>query len=137
MTVCQKPKRIRRKCTHESCDNRVVQGGVCIAHGAKRKLCSVPDCDKTVKLTGYCSTRGLRRRKCTSKDCNNNAKQGGLCITHGAKRKQHLIMKQCRRRRVLGRRRRIQVVDLGKKFFEERERKDSGAPSVHEGINKN
>lgn len=54
----RKRKRVRRMCTIEGCLNRVVQGGVCIAHGAKRKQCSFPGCDKSVKKAGLCSTHG-------------------------------------------------------------------------------
>ena len=46
------PKRIRRKCTVEGCENRVVQGGLCISHGAKRKICGFPGCTKHVKKAG-------------------------------------------------------------------------------------
>ena len=60
-TSGRKPKRIRRKCAHEGCDNRVVQGGVCVTHGAKRKLCSFPDCDKAVKLAGNCLVQRMVR----------------------------------------------------------------------------
>ncbi len=56
-----KPKRVRRKCTAPGCTNRVVQGGVCVTHGAKRKLCSYEGCSKAVKLAGFCSTHGPTR----------------------------------------------------------------------------
>jgi len=41
-----------------SCLNRVVQGGLCIAHGAKRKTCSHPGCTKNVKKASKCSQHG-------------------------------------------------------------------------------
>jgi hypothetical protein len=45
-----------QKCsTVDGCDNRAVQGGVCMAHGAKRQKCSVEGCDKKVKKEGKCS----------------------------------------------------------------------------------
>ncbi|KAL3758743.1 hypothetical protein ACHAWU_001470 [Discostella pseudostelligera] len=83
----KKPKRIRRKCAFENCENRVVQGGVCVTHGAKRKLCSFPNCDKAVKLAGYCSTHGPSRRKCGTEGCTRVAVQGGRCLSHGARRR--------------------------------------------------
>lgn len=80
-------KRVRRKCTIEGCGNRVVQGGLCIAHGAKRKTCNHPGCNKNVKKAGLCSTHGPARKRCENEGCNKVAVQGGKCITHGAKKK--------------------------------------------------
>lgn len=78
------PKRIRRKCSAPNCNNRVVQGGVCVTHGAKRKLCSHPGCNKAVKLAGACSMHGPGRKKCEKEGCTRTAVKGGVCITHGA-----------------------------------------------------
>jgi hypothetical protein len=80
-------KRVRRKCTVENCQNRVVQGGLCIAHGAKRKQCKHPGCTKHVKKAGLCSTHGPARKKCDAKGCTKVAVQGGRCIAHGAKKR--------------------------------------------------
>jgi len=80
-------KRVRRKCTVTGCENRVVQGGLCIAHGAKRKLCKHPGCKKHVKKAGLCSTHGPARKRCDVDNCNKVAVQGGRCIAHGAKKK--------------------------------------------------
>jgi hypothetical protein len=52
-----KPKH-RRFCSVDACTNRVVQGGVCVAHGAKRRKCSVEGCDKNIKKEGKCSMHG-------------------------------------------------------------------------------
>ena len=83
----QQPKRQRRKCSHPQCDNRVVQGGVCVTHGARRKSCAHPTCSKAVKVAGYCSTHGPSRRKCDDPGCSRVAVQGGKCLSHGARRK--------------------------------------------------
>ena len=80
-------KRVRRKCNIEGCLNRVVQGGLCINHGAKRKHCSHPGCTKNVKKAGLCSTHGPARKKCDAEGCTKVAVQGGRCIAHGAKKK--------------------------------------------------
>ena len=80
-------KRVRRKCTIENCPNRVVQGGLCIAHGAKRKTCKHPGCTKNVKKAGLCSTHGPARKRCEAEGCSKVAVQGGRCIAHGAKKK--------------------------------------------------
>ena len=79
-------KRTRRPCTVLGCPNRVVQGGVCVAHGARRKLCQFPGCDKCVKKAGFCSTHGPARKKCEVPGCSRVAVQGGICIGHGAKK---------------------------------------------------
>jgi hypothetical protein len=80
-------KRVRRKCTVGGCANRVVQGGLCISHGAKRKTCKHPGCNKNVKKAGLCSTHGPARRRCDADGCSKVAVQGGRCIAHGAKKK--------------------------------------------------
>eukprot|EP00980_Cylindrotheca_fusiformis_P013538 scaffold3450_cov114-Cylindrotheca_fusiformis.AAC.43 len=80
-------KRVRRKCTVDGCPNRVVQGGLCISHGAKRKQCKHPGCTKNVKKAGLCSTHGPARKRCEAGGCNKVAVQGGRCIAHGAKKK--------------------------------------------------
>jgi len=82
----KKTKRIKRKCSAPNCENKVVQGGVCITHGAKRKLCSHPGCTKTVKAAGFCSTHGPPRKKCESIGCIRVAVQGGKCLSHGARK---------------------------------------------------
>jgi hypothetical protein len=80
-------KRVRRKCSVANCENRVVQGGLCISHGAKRKQCTHPGCNKNVKKAGLCSSHGPARKKCEHPNCSKVAVQGGKCITHGAKKK--------------------------------------------------
>lgn len=80
-------KRVRRKCSVAECTNRVVQGGLCIAHGAKRKLCGHPGCKKHVKKAGMCSTHGPARKRCEVEGCAKVSVQGGKCIAHGAKKK--------------------------------------------------
>jgi len=85
--VDKRNKRPGRTCKVENCTNSVVQGGLCISHGAKRKQCSHPGCTKNVKKAGLCSTHGPARKKCEHPDCCNIAVQGGLCISHGAKKR--------------------------------------------------
>ena len=80
-------KRVRRKCNVEGCPNRVVQGGLCISHGAKRKTCKHPGCHKNVKKAGLCSTHGPARKRCEAPNCSKVAVQGGRCIAHGAKKR--------------------------------------------------
>ena len=83
-----KPKRVIRKCSHQNCNNRAVQGGVCITHGARRKCCVNPRCDKAVKPSGYCSAHGPSWRKCDHEGgCSRVAVQGGRCISRGARKR--------------------------------------------------
>ena len=53
-----KRKRVNRQCSHQNCDNRVVQCGVCVTHSARRKCCAHPGCEKSVRHSGYCSAHG-------------------------------------------------------------------------------
>ena len=80
-------KRTRRKCAILGCGNRVVQGGLCISHGAKRKTCGHLGCTKHVKKAGMCSAHGPPRKLCEFGTCSKVAVQGGRCIAHGAKKK--------------------------------------------------
>ena len=80
-------KRASRMCKVEGCPNTVVQGGVCISHGAKRKQCKIEGCTKTVKQAGLCSAHGPARKRCVHEGCTNTAVQGGLCISHGARKR--------------------------------------------------
>lgn len=84
-------KRLRRKCTIPHCPNRVVQGGLCISHGAKRKTCQFVGCTKHVKKAGMCSTHGPARKKCEIEGCEKVSVQGGRCIGHGARKKMCIV----------------------------------------------
>lgn len=92
--------RPRRRCTVPGCGNRVVQGGLCISHGAKRKPCGVTGCPKFVKNAGMCSAHGPRRKRCLVDGCEKAAVQNGTCIAHGA-RKKLCVMKGCERQGVV------------------------------------
>lgn len=94
-------KRVRRKCNVEGCTNRVVQGGLCISHGAKRKKCGFPGCTKNVKKAGMCSTHGPARKRCEVEGCPKVAVQGGKCIAHGAKKKLCKV-DECQKQAILG-----------------------------------
>lgn len=94
-------KRQRRKCSVPDCTNRVVQGGLCISHGAKRKTCAHPGCEKNVKAKGLCSTHGPARKRCNAEGCTKVAVQGGRCIAHGAKKKV-CSYAECTKQAILG-----------------------------------
>jgi hypothetical protein len=88
------PRKQRQKCRHEACTNIVVQGGVCIKHGAKvktRGTCRHDGCTNYVQKGGVCMKHGAKRKKCRHDGCTNLAQKGGICFKHGAKRK------KCRR----------------------------------------
>lgn len=53
----------RKLCSEEECTNIVVQGGVCIRHGAKVKV---------------------KVKRCSSEGCTNQVQRRGVCIKHGA-----------------------------------------------------
>lgn len=78
---------IRRVCNKQGCTNRMVQGGSCISHGAKRRSCNIPGCTKKVKKQGRCSSHGPPRKRCEFDGCVKVAVKGGRCIAHGANKK--------------------------------------------------
>ena len=94
-------KRTRRKCNQGDCQNRVVQGGLCISHGAKRKTCGHAGCTKHVKKAGMCSAHGPARKLCEQGNCPKVAVQGGRCIAHGAKKKL-CSTDACKKQAILG-----------------------------------
>ena len=51
----------KKRSSQIKCDNQVVQGGVCVKHGAIVKV-----------------------RRCSQDGCDNHVVQGGVCIKHGA-----------------------------------------------------
>jgi hypothetical protein len=95
-------KRVRRKCTIYGCQNRVVQGGLCITHGARRKICQHPGCMKHVKKAGYCSTHGPARKRCDVLGCHKVAVQKNRCVAHGAKKKLCNYRAGCTKQAILG-----------------------------------
>eukprot|EP00984_Skeletonema_dohrnii_P006650 scaffold2366_cov122-Skeletonema_dohrnii-CCMP3373.AAC.10 len=62
----------------------VVQGGVCVKHGAKRRICKYPGCEKNTKSHGLCSKHGPARKRCNVPKCSNVAVRAGKCKSHGA-----------------------------------------------------
>lgn len=113
-------KRVRRKCTVGDCQNRVVQGGLCINHGAKRKQCKHPGCTKHVKKAGLCSTHGPARKRCNAGNCNKVAVQGGRCIAHGAKKKLCSV-EPCAKQAILG--------GMCKKHHDQTQQDSTGPPA--------
>jgi hypothetical protein len=118
-------KRVRRKCTVGDCQNRVVQGGLCIAHGAKRKQCKHPGCTKHVKKAGLCSTHGPARKRCNAGGCNKVAVQGGRCIAHGAKKKLCSV-EPCAKQAILG--------GMCKKHHDQAQHDSTGPPAGIEAM---
>ena len=72
-------------CSADGCTNRVINGGVCLRHGAKLKLCSSEGCTKLAQRGGVCVKHGAKRKRCRSEGCTNQAVKGGVCNRHGAK----------------------------------------------------
>ena len=56
-----------------------------MAHGAIRKSFARPNCDRAVKVAGYCSAHGPSRRICDEVGCDRVAVQGVRCKRHGAR----------------------------------------------------
>eukprot|EP00986_Skeletonema_menzelii_P008071 scaffold3310_cov87-Skeletonema_menzelii.AAC.1 len=83
------PKKKYKKyyCSADGCTNHVINGGVCILHGAKRKRCSSEGCTNQVRRRGMCWRHGakVKVKRCSSEGCTNIVINGGVCIRHGAK----------------------------------------------------
>jgi Fe-S-cluster containining protein len=72
----------------------VIQGGVCITHGAEKPKCSFlkedgSRCTSNVVQGGVCITHGAERPKCSflkedGSRCTSYVVQGGVCVKHGA-----------------------------------------------------
>ena len=82
-------KKVHKRCSNEGCTNYVVQGGVCIKHGAKRpppKICSYEGCANYDQKGGVCIRHGAKGTKleCIHEGCTNQAKKEGVCFRHGA-----------------------------------------------------
>eukprot|EP00984_Skeletonema_dohrnii_P000264 scaffold86_cov98-Skeletonema_dohrnii-CCMP3373.AAC.1 len=76
----------RQLCSREECTNQAVQGGVCVRHGAKgkRKRCSSEGCTNQAIKGGVCMRHGAKVKLCSSEGCTTYARKGGVCMRHGA-----------------------------------------------------
>eukprot|EP00985_Skeletonema_marinoi_P006464 scaffold2799_cov126-Skeletonema_marinoi.AAC.3 len=85
--VCMRHGARRKLCSSEGCTNMVV-GGVCIRHVAKvtrkHKLCSREECTNQARKGGVCIRHGAQKKRCSREECTNYAKKGGVCMRHGA-----------------------------------------------------
>ena len=75
-SVTDVAKIYRRTCSVAGCNNGIVQGGLCVSHGAKRRTCKFPGCMKNSKMAGMCSKHGPPRKKCGHDGCVNVAVKG-------------------------------------------------------------
>eukprot|EP00984_Skeletonema_dohrnii_P025198 scaffold14311_cov150-Skeletonema_dohrnii-CCMP3373.AAC.5 len=81
-------KQYRKECSADGCTNKVVEGGVCVKHGAKKKRCSFEGCNNVVVKGGVCIRHGAKwsKKKCSIEGCTNNSRRGGVCRRHEAYR---------------------------------------------------
>ena len=78
-----------KHCSSEGCTHIVVNGGLCIKHGAKVKLCSSERCTNKAKLGGVCIKHGATMKRCSHDGCINQVARRGVCKKHGAYRHTH------------------------------------------------
>ena len=76
----------RYECSADGCTKYVVNGGVCVRHGAKVKLCSSERCTNIVVNGGVCIRHGASVKRCNRAGCSNQVQRRGVCIKHGAYR---------------------------------------------------
>ena len=71
-------RKYRQTCKVIECANKVVKGGVCIRHGASRKLCSYSKngvkCTSYAHKGGVCTSHGAKKKRCSSVGCTNQAR---------------------------------------------------------------
>jgi len=73
---------VATKCRREGCANTAKRGGVCVAHGARKKRCSHEVCANGVVAGGVCITHGARTQLCKSEGRAKRTQKGGLCPGH-------------------------------------------------------
>jgi hypothetical protein len=56
-------------CSSEGCTNQVVNGGVCMRHGARVKRCSREGCTNVAVQGGVCNRHGAKVKRCSSEGC--------------------------------------------------------------------
>jgi hypothetical protein len=77
---------MKKCCSHEGCKNGVVEGVVCVTHGAKVKRCSHEGCaNGVIKKAGVCHTHFAVKKRCSHEGCANEVRKEGLCWRHGTK----------------------------------------------------
>ncbi|KAL3800475.1 hypothetical protein HJC23_011712 [Cyclotella cryptica] len=91
----------KRTCSVAGCKNGIVQGGLCVAHGAKRRKCGFPGCTKSSKCAGMCSKHGPPRKPCDTKGCTKISVRGSKCKEHAAP-SSTCIMVGCRKVAAVG-----------------------------------
>ncbi|KAK1736803.1 hypothetical protein QTG54_012248 [Skeletonema marinoi] len=80
--VCVRHEAKRKLCSSGGCTNKVIEGGVCRKHGAKVKRCSSEGINN-----GVCVKHGAKIKRCSTEGCTNKAQKGGVCYRHRAKAK--------------------------------------------------
>lgn len=80
-----------KRCGTSGLTKVVVKGGICVRHGAKKKMCNYPGCTKISQKCGVCHTHGGKKKTCSHTGCSSNTLNSGVCRRHGA------IIKKCGR----------------------------------------
>eukprot|EP00986_Skeletonema_menzelii_P010678 scaffold5299_cov73-Skeletonema_menzelii.AAC.1 len=79
-------KKYKYYCSADGCTNKVVQGGVCVRHGAKVKRCSSEGCTNRAQNGGVCKRHGAKLKRCSSEGCDAFVRLSGeVCSAHSEK----------------------------------------------------
>ena len=62
-------RKYKKICSADGCTNQVVNGGVCIKHGAKVKRCSKEGCTNYAINGGVCRRHGAKLKRCSKEGC--------------------------------------------------------------------
>jgi len=92
--VCVKHGTKKKQCSREGCTNQAQIGEVCIRHGAINVDMNAPLRSAQILLQGgVCMKHGARVKQCSSDGCTNHARCGEVCIRHMGQRSNDAAMK--------------------------------------------
>ena len=85
-------RKSKATCMREGCHSKVVNSGVCMKHGARRRICSTKGCKNMIVKGGVCVRHGAKQaqRICRWQGCSNVVVRGGVCVRHGANKLQDI-----------------------------------------------
>jgi hypothetical protein len=69
-------KKVRKRCSSEGCTKHAQNGGVCMEHGAKKKLCNSEGCTKQAQNGGVCMEHGATKK--ARKLCNSEGRSNWM-----------------------------------------------------------
>ena len=82
--VCGKHGAVRKRCQFPGCNKHIVNKNACLDHGAVRRKCKKEGCTKWAQRFNLCREHGSPPRRCIVPGCSKEQVQGQRCVPHGA-----------------------------------------------------